>query len=128
MIHQGDIYWIDLGQPIGSEPGYIHPYVVIQNDALNRSQIRTVIVCALTTNLRRSKALGNVLLDVGEANLPEQSVVNVSQVFTVDKALLTEKIGCLSMQRVRQILAGLALVTEPSFFDNGLSNAGENSS
>lgn len=113
MIRQGDIYWIDLGQPIGSEPAYIHPYVVIQNDVLNRSQIRTVIVCALTTNLRRAKALGNVLLEVGEADLPEHSVVNVSQIFTVDKVLLTEKIGSLSRQRIHQILAGLTLVTEP---------------
>jgi mRNA interferase MazF len=113
MIHQGDIYWIDLGQPIGSEPAYIHPYVVIQNDVLNRSQIRTAIVCALTTNLRRAKAPGNVLLEVGEADLPEQSVVNVSQIFTVDKILLIEKIGRLSRQRIQQILAGLALVTEP---------------
>jgi mRNA interferase MazF len=117
MICQGDIYWIDLGQPIGSEPAYIHPYVVIQNNVLNRSQIRTVIVCALTTNLRRAKAPGNVLLEVGEAELPEQSVVNVSQIFTVDKILLTEKIGCLSRRRIQQILAGLALVTEPEVID-----------
>jgi mRNA interferase MazF len=117
MIRQGEIYWIDLGQPIGSEPAYIHSYVVLQNNALNYSQIRTVIVCALTTNLRRAKALGNVLLDVDEADLPEQSVVNVSQVFTVDKILLTEKIGYLSMQRVQQILAGLALVTTPEDID-----------
>jgi len=117
MIHQGEVYWIDLGQPIGSEPAYIHPYVVIQNNVLNHSQIRTVIVCALTTNLRRAKAPGNVLLDVDEADLAEQSVVNVSQVFTVDKELLTEKIGCLSKQRVQQILAGLALVTEPEASD-----------
>ena len=117
MIHQGDVYWIDLGQPIGSEPAYIHPYVVIQNNLLNRSQIRTVIVCALTTNLRRARALGNVLLEAGEAELLEQSVVNVSQVFTVDKALLTENIGSLSRQRVQQILAGLAVVTEPEVID-----------
>jgi mRNA interferase MazF len=63
MIQQGDIYWLDLGQPIGSEPGYVRPYVVIQNNLLNRSQIRTVIVCALTTNLRRARAAGNVLLE-----------------------------------------------------------------
>lgn len=117
VIRQGDIYWIDLGQPIGSEPGYVRPYVVIQNDVLNTSQIRTAIVCALTSNLRRAAAIGNVLLEPGEANLPDQSVVNVSQVFTVDKALLTEKIGRLSRQRVRQILAGLALVTEPQEID-----------
>ncbi|MEG4309294.1 MULTISPECIES: type II toxin-antitoxin system PemK/MazF family toxin [unclassified Microcoleus] len=115
---QGDIYWIDLGQPIGSEPGYIRPYVVIQNDVLNISLIRTVIVCALTTNLRRARAIGNVLLEAGEADLAEQSVVNVSQVFTVDKALLTDKIGQLSQERVRQILAGLALVTKPREIDS----------
>ncbi|BAZ30851.1 PemK family protein [Cylindrospermum sp. NIES-4074] len=118
VIKQGDIYWIDLGEPIGSEPGYIRPYVVIQNDLFNGSQIKTVIVCTLTSNLRRSKAIGNVLLELGEANLDRQSVVNVSQIFTVDKALLTEKIGRLSKERVRQILAGLAMVTEPRQIDS----------
>ena len=102
-----------MGQPIGSEPGYVRPYVVIQNDILNSSKIRTAIVCALTSNLQRAAAIGNVLLEAGEANLPEQTVVNVSQVFTVDKALLTDKIGKLSRQRIRQILAGLTLLTEP---------------
>lgn len=113
MIQQGDVYWIDLGTPIGSEPAYLHPYVVIQNDSLNRSRIQTALVIALSTNLRRATAIGNVLLEPGEANLPEQSVVNVSQIFTVDKALLVEKIGTLSRQRVLEILAGLALITEP---------------
>jgi mRNA interferase MazF len=113
VIRQGDVYWIDLGEPIGSEPAYVRPYVVIQNDVLNNSRIRTVIVCALTSNLRRAAAIGNVLLEPGEADLPEQSVVKVSQVFTVDKVLLTQKIGRLSMQRVQQVLAGLALVTTP---------------
>ncbi len=112
-IKQGDIYWIDLGEPQGSEPGYLRPYVVIQNDLLNRSQIRTVIVCALTTNLRRAKGTGNVLLDIGEGDLPEQSVVNVSQIFTVDKAFLREKIGTLSQEKIKQILAGLILITQP---------------
>ena len=87
--------------------------MVIQNDLLNSSQIRTVIVCALTSNLRRAKAMGNILLKLGEGNLDRESVVNVSQIFTVDKALLTEKIGILSKERIRQILAGLAIVTEP---------------
>jgi mRNA interferase MazF len=113
VIKQGDIYWIDLGEPIGSEPAYIRPYVVIQNDLLNSSQIRTVIVCALTSNLRRAKAMGNILLKLGEGNLDRESVVNVSQIFMVDKALLTEKIDPLSKERIRQILAGLAIVTEP---------------
>ena len=92
---------------------------MIQNDVLNSSQIRTVIVCALTTNLRRAKAMGNVLLEAGEANLGDQSVVNVSQVVTVDKAFLVDKIGRVSQDRVRQILAGLALVTKPMEIDSG---------
>ena len=98
---------------------HLRPYVVIQNDVLNSSQIRTVIVCALTTNLRRAKAMGNVLLEAGEANLGDQSVVNVSQVLTVDKAFLVDKIGRVSQDRVRQILAGLALVTKPMEIDSG---------
>lgn len=112
-IEQGEIYWIDLGEPQGSEPGFIRPYVVIQNDLLNQSAIRTVIVCALTTNLRRAKAIGNILLEVGEAGLPEPSVINVSQLFTVDKNLLVDKIGKLSRERIEQILAGLTLITKP---------------
>ncbi|MBE9124989.1 type II toxin-antitoxin system PemK/MazF family toxin [Coleofasciculus sp. LEGE 07092] len=73
VINQGDIFWVDLGEPSDSEPGYYHPHVVIQNNAFNRSRISTVVVCTLTSNLRRAKAPGNVLLELGEANLPEQS-------------------------------------------------------
>lgn len=113
VINQGDVYWVDLGEPTGSEPGYRHPHVVIQNNLFNRSQIRTVIVCALTSNLKRASAPGNVLLEMGEANLPRQSVVNVSQLFTVDKAQLDEYIGTLSPRRVREILNGISLVIEP---------------
>ncbi len=101
VINQGDIYWVDLEEPSGSEPGYKHPHVVIQNNVFNRSQIRTVVVCALTSNLKRASAPGNLLLEKGEANLPKQSVVNVSQVFTVDKSQLDEYIGTLSSRRVR---------------------------
>lgn len=113
MIRQGDIYWVDLGTPTGSAPGYRHPCVVIQNDLFNRSRIHTVVVCALTSNLKRAQAPGNVLLNVGEANLPKRSVVNVSQILTVDKSQLGERIGRLSAQRVRQILDGIRLVLEP---------------
>jgi mRNA interferase MazF len=113
VISQGDVYWVDLGEPVGSAPGFLHPHVVIQNDAFNRSDIRTVVVCALTSNLKRAAAPGNVLLDVGEANLPKQSVVNISQVFTVDKSQLGEKIGLLSTRRVRQILDGVQLLLDP---------------
>lgn len=113
VISQGDIHWIDLEEPQGSEPGYRHPHVVVQNNLFNHSRIRTVLVCPLTSNLKRAEAPGNVLLDKQEANLPKQSVVNVSQVFTVDKAQLGDHIGTLSTKRVRQILDGIKLVIEP---------------
>lgn len=116
VIDQGDVFWVDLGEPAGSEPGYCHPHVVVQNNVFNRSRINTVVVCALTSNLRRAKAPGNVLLEEGEAHLP-QSVVNVSQIFTVDKRDLGEKIGALSPGRVRQILDGIRLVIEPRDLD-----------
>ena len=113
VINQGDVYWIDLGEPSGSGPGYRHPHVVIQNNVFNRSRLNTVVVCVLTSNLKRAKAPGNVLLEKGEANLPQPSVVNVSQIFTVDKGSLVERIGALSRRRVRQILDGVSLLLEP---------------
>ena len=117
VINQGDVFWVDLGEPSGSEPGYRHPHVVIQNNVFNRSRIGTVVVCALTSNLGRAKAPGNVLLEKGEADLPKQSVVNVSQIFTVDKRDLEEKIGTLSRRRIHQILDGVRLVIEPRDVD-----------
>jgi len=117
VINQGDIYWVDLGEPVGSGPGYRHPHVVIQNNVFNRSRIRTVVVCALTSNLKRARAPGNVLLEKGEANLPKKSVVNVSQIFTVDKMLLDEYIGTVSRERLQEILAGVKLVIEPRDVD-----------
>lgn len=113
VINQGDIYWVDLDEPSGSGPGYSHPHVVIQNNVFNASKIHTVIVCALTSNIKRAQAPGNVLLEQGEDNLPKQSVVLVSQIFTVDKSQLGEFIGKLSERRVRQILEGIYLLTEP---------------
>jgi mRNA interferase MazF len=113
VIQQGDIFWIEPDEPSGSEPGYRHPHVVIRNNVFNRSRINTVVVCALTSNLRRATAPGNVLLEPGEANLPRQSVVNVSQIFTVDKSQLSDKIGALSARRVRDILNGIRLLAEP---------------
>jgi mRNA interferase MazF len=117
VIDQGDIYWVDLGEPSGSSPGYRHPHVVIQNNVFNRSRINTVGVCALTLNLRRAEAPGNVLLEEGEGNLPKQSAVNVSQIYTVDKKDLVEKIGSLSRRRIRQVLEGVMLVIEPREVD-----------
>ncbi|MCZ2127109.1 MAG: type II toxin-antitoxin system PemK/MazF family toxin [Anaerolineales bacterium] len=112
VINQGDIYWIELDEPTGSEPGYSHPHVVVQNNVFNASRINTVIVCALTSNIRRAEAPGNILLEKGEANLSRQSVVLVSQIFTVDKTQLGEFIGTLSERRIKQIIEGIYLMTE----------------
>jgi mRNA interferase MazF len=113
VINQGDIYWIELGEPKGLEPGYKHPHVIVQNNLFNCSQIRTVLVCPLTSNLKRASAPGNILLDKKESNLPKQSVVNVSQVFTVDKTQLDEYVGTLSPKRLVEVLNGIKLVLEP---------------
>ncbi len=117
VINQGDVYWIDFDEPSGSEPGYLHPHVVIQNNIFNRSRINTVGVCSLTSNLKRSKSPGNVTLKKGEAGLPKKSVVNISQIFTVTKSDLSEKIGTLSKERIAQILEGIRLLTEPKKID-----------
>ena len=113
MIGQGDIFWLDLGTPSGSAPGFRRPHVVVQNDVFNASRIQTTVLCAVTSNLARAKAPGNLLLRKGEANLPRPSVVNVSQIVTVDKSVLREKIGTLSSTRMREIVSGIRLVLEP---------------
>lgn len=113
VINQGDVYWVDLGEPEGSEPGYDRPFVVIQNNVFNVSKLNTVIICAITSSLKREGAPGNVTLNDGEANLPKLSIVLVSQVYTVDKSQLGEYIGTLPRKRIRQILDGLELVIEP---------------
>ncbi|MBM3706145.1 MAG: type II toxin-antitoxin system PemK/MazF family toxin [Actinobacteria bacterium] len=113
VINQGEIYWINLGEPSGSEPAYIRPFVVIQNNIFNKSLINTVIVCAVTSNMKRAQSPGNILLLSGEANLPKQSVVNISQIYTVDKRDLMERIGTLSPERIRQVIEGLDLILKP---------------
>jgi mRNA interferase MazF len=113
VILQGDIFWFDLGNPQGSGPGFRRPFVVVQNDVFNASRIGTTILCAITSNLSRAKAPGNVLLRKGEANLPRPSVVNISQIFTADKSALKDKIGTLSRLRVQEIVAGLRAVLGP---------------
>lgn len=113
MITQGDVFWVDLESPSGSEPGYRHPHVVIQNDLANQTRINTVIMCTLTSNLKRAQIPGNVTLNKGEANLPKSSVVNVSQIFTVDKSDLSQKIGTLTKERVLEILQGIDLFLKP---------------
>lgn len=112
VVTQGDIFWVDFGPATGSAPAYLRPCVVVQTDYFNR-RLNTVAVCVLTTTLARSSDRGNVLLDLAEGNLSRQSVVNVSQLETIDKRDLGEKIGTLGPDRVRQILAGVQLVLAP---------------
>lgn len=107
MINRGDIFWIEADESRGSVPGIAHPHVVVQDDVFNHSRVHSVIVCALISNLKRASEPGNVLLDPGEGDLPKQSVVVVSQISSVQKARLGERIGALSHERVEQILAEL---------------------
>lgn len=107
------MFWAGVVEPSGSAPGYDRPYLVVQNNAFNRSRINTVVVCGLTSNLRRAGDPGNVLLSPGEADLPEQSVVNISQIVTLDKGQLRDRIGTLSPERVREVLRGINLLLEP---------------
>lgn len=117
VINQGDICWIDLGEPSGSGPGYRHPHVVIQNNIFNSSRINTVVVCALTSNLKRAESPGNVLLEKGEANLPKKVVVNISQIFTVDKSDISGRIGSLSSNRLAQVLGVFVYCWSPGISD-----------
>jgi mRNA interferase MazF len=106
-VHQGEIYWIKVEEAGGAEAEYAHPCVVIQEDVFNHSRINTVVVCALTSNLRLAKNPGNILLVEGEGNLPRPSVAEVSKISAVEKDSLGEYIGKLSSERVEQILAGM---------------------
>ncbi len=111
-MRRGDVFWIGPDQARGD---YAQPHVVVQDDVFNRSRITTVVVCALTSNLHRVTEPGNVLLELGEGGLPEQSVVVVSQISSVDRTRLGERIGSLSSERVEQVIDGLRF-QQTSFF------------
>ncbi|HWO23081.1 MAG TPA: type II toxin-antitoxin system PemK/MazF family toxin [Kofleriaceae bacterium] len=108
-MRQGEVYWLHLFG-IGSEPAGRRPAIVVQADHFNRSAINTAVVAAITSNLRLGEMPGNVRLRKGEAGLPQPSVVNVSQLRTVDRSRLSERIGAVGDERLAQILRGLALV------------------
>ncbi len=109
-IRQGRVYWLDFGSAAGSAPADRHPCVVVQNDVFNRSAIATTVVCLITSNLSRAKAPGNVLLEKGEANLRKTSVVNVSQILTIDKSELVECTGKLSAAAAGAVRDGLHML------------------
>lgn len=110
MIRRGEIWWASLPRPAGSEPGYRRPVLVVQTNEFNESGIRTVVVLTITSNLRLAGAPGNVLCRKGDTGLAKESVINVSQVVTVNKARLTERIGTLPSTLMREVEVGLRLV------------------
>ncbi|MDZ8263652.1 type II toxin-antitoxin system PemK/MazF family toxin [Nostoc sp. ChiQUE01b] len=109
-MQRGEIWWTDLPMPVASEPGYRRPVLIIQSDEFNRSRIRTVIAAVLTTNLRLAEAPGNILVTTDETGLPQNSVVNVSQVITVDKSFLMEQVSQVSDRVMVLVDQGLRLV------------------
>ena len=112
VIERGEVWWADLGAPDGSEPGYRRPVVIVQSDAFNRSRLRTVIAVVLTTNLRLLEAPGNVLVQAKASGLPSDSVANVSQLITMDRDFLVERIGRLRGQPMKDLEGGLRLVLD----------------
>lgn len=118
-INQGDLFWIELDD----ENTINHPHVVIQEDVRNHSRLETVVLCALTSNLQRAKFPGNVLLDLGEGNLPKQSVVEVSKVITVRKDQLGAYIGSLPRTRIDEIKAGMRFVEKIMERNTNIENA-----
>ena len=110
VIERGEVWWADLGEPDGSEPGYRRPVVIVQSDAFNRSRLRTVIAVVVMTNVRLVEAPGNVLLPAKATGLPKDSVANVSQVITVDRDFLLERAGRIRGQLLQDVDKGLRLV------------------
>lgn len=113
VIRQGDVVWVVLPVPRGSEPGGRRPTVILRHDRFNQTVLNTVVVAMITSNLRLAALPGNVRLRKGEAALPRASVVNVTQVATLDRDDVTARVGSLSRARLREIWAGLRLVLEP---------------
>ena len=110
MISRGDVWWADLPDPVGSGPGFRRPVVVVQGDSINRSRIATVVCVPLTSNLKWAKAPGNVTLTQAMTGLPKDSVANVSQIVTLDKALFGERVGRLSNAKLELVLSGIDVI------------------
>ena len=110
VIRKGSIYWVDFSPGKGSEPTGRRPGLVIQNDILNDSNLNTVIMLAITSTMKFGELPGNVILRKGEANIPKKCVINITQIKSVDKQSIKEKIGTLSKKRMNEIHEGLKLV------------------
>lgn len=110
VISQGEVWWAEVPEPTGSGPGFRRPVVVVQGDALNRSRLATAVCVPLTSNIRWADAPGNVRLSVRLTGLPKDSVANVSQIVTLDKTLLTERVGKLPRAKLHLVLSGIDVV------------------
>ena len=110
VVQRGEIWWANLPEPIGSEPGFRRPVLVIQSNDFNRSRIATVIALVITSNIKLAQAPGNVLLPSKVTGLSKDSVANVSQVITIDKSFLTENIGTIPSYLLEQVENGIRLV------------------
>lgn len=109
-MYRGEIWWANLPEPLGSEPGYRRPIVIVQDDIFTQSRISTVIVVIITSNTQLAQAPGNVLLPREATGLPRDSVANVSQIFTVDKTFLVERVGSLPEHLQEEIDEGLRTI------------------
>ena len=110
VIKRGEIWWVALPDPIGSGPGYKRPIYIIQSDEFNKSKISTVVVAVITSNTCLAAAPGNVLRSPKKSKLPKESVVNVSQIITLDKSFLIEKVNSLPIEIIAKVDEGLRLV------------------
>ncbi|MPZ14728.1 MAG: type II toxin-antitoxin system PemK/MazF family toxin [Chloroflexi bacterium] len=109
-MQRGEVWWASLADPRGSQAGFRHPVLVVQADSFNRSNISTVLVLVITSNLRLASAPGNVRLRRSDCGLPRESVINVSQVVTVDKRFLTERVGRVPPEVLAEVGSGLRLI------------------
>ncbi|MHC5932608.1 type II toxin-antitoxin system PemK/MazF family toxin [Nostoc sp.] len=109
-MYRGEIWWANLPDPLGSEPGYRRPILIVQDDIFTQSRISTVIVVIITSNTQLAQAPGNVLLPREATGLPRDSVANVSQIFTVDKTFLVERVGSLPEHLQEEIDEGLRTI------------------
>jgi mRNA interferase MazF len=109
-MRNGEIWWASLPKPYGSEPGYRRPVLIIQSNEFNRSAIRTVLCATITSNLNLANASGNVRISARNSGLSKPSVINISQLITVDKSLLTERVKMIDSHSMSQVQEGLRLV------------------
>lgn len=109
---RGEIWWASLPNPRASEPGYKRPVLILQSDAFNRSNINTVVCVIITSNIALARAPGNILLSKKDSNLPKKTVINVSQIVTLDKSYLTECVGAISKNIMNEVEKGIRLVLD----------------